>query len=243
MAYRVKSTTNKKSKPRKFLVFSAHPDDLDFGCAGTIATLTAKGNEVAYCIITNGEKGTHKVSQTCEEMIAMREREQRAAGAIVGVSDIHFLRETDGDLEHTAELRRRLIRVMREVKPDVVLSADPGNHLFDSFGRFHRDHRITAEAVFDAIYPATASHAFFPELKQEDLLPHQMQGVWFFGTDRPNMFVDISKTIGKKLAALRAHESQIPDVKKMEERIRTRAKNEGKKKKMRYAETFRRLMF
>jgi LmbE family N-acetylglucosaminyl deacetylase len=176
-------------------------------------------------------------------MMLMREREQRAAGKAVGVHEIIFLRETDGELEHTRELRKRLVRVMREVRPDIVISQDPGNQTFDSFGRFHRDHRITAEVVFDALYPAVGSVGFFPELAQEEVLPHQIEEVWFWGTDKPNMFVDVSKTIDKKIQALRAHKSQIADVKVMEKRIRDRARDAGKQKRMKYAETFRRLMF
>ena len=198
-----------EKRKKKFLVFSAHPDDLDFGCAGTTATLTAKGYEVVYCILTNGEKGTHKVKQTREEMIAMREREQQAAGRVVGVEKVIFLRNTDGDLEHTREVRREVTRVIRQVMPDIVLSMDPANHAFDSFYRFHRDHRVTAEIVFDAIYPGVGSDSFFPELAQEDILPHQIEEVWFYSPEKPNHYVNINAIIGKKIPALARHESQI----------------------------------
>lgn len=232
-----------KKRTKKFLVFSAHPDDLDFGCAGTIATLTKEGNEVVYCILTNGEKGTHKVKQTREEMIAMREREQGAAGEAVGVHKVVFLRNTDGDLEHTKEIRREVTRVIRKERPDIVLSLDPANHNFDNFYRFHRDHRITAEIVFDAIYPGVGSDAFFPELVQEDILPHQIEEVWFYSPEKPNHYINITSTITKKIAALKSHESQIKDMKEMEKRIRGRAREAGKKKGWKYAEAFRRLTF
>lgn len=235
---------------KKFLVFSPHPDDVDFGCSATVARLTSEGNEVIYCVVTNGEKGVHKVYQSKRAMILMREREQRAAARVVGVDEVIFLHEIDGTLENTPALRKLLTRVIREVRPDIVLSQDPGNQLFDSFGRFHRDHRITAEAVFDALYPAVGSLGFFPELVQENILPHQIKEVWFWGTNKPNLFVDISQTIGKKIEALRAHESQIADVKTMQKRIRDRARDAvptgrqaEKKKRMKYAETFRRLTF
>ena len=152
----------KKNSKKKFLVFSPHPDDVDLGCSATIAKLTREGHEVVYCIVTNGEKGVHKINQSKRAMMLMREGEQQAAGRVVGVDLVIFLRQTDGNLEHTKELRRRLVRVMREVRPDIVIAQDPGNQTFDSFGRFHRDHRVTAEAVFDAIYPAVGSHGFFP---------------------------------------------------------------------------------
>ncbi len=233
-----------KTKPtKKFLIFSAHPDDLDFGCAGTTATLTAQGHEVVYCILTNGEKGTHKVKQTKEQMVAMREREQEAAGKVVGVHRVIFLRNTDGDLEHTREVRKQVTRVIRDVRPDIVLSQDPANHAFDNFYKYHRDHRMTAEIVFDAIYPGVGSDSFFPELAQEEVFPHQIEEVWFYSPEKANRYVNITATIGKKIAALNSHESQIPDVKLMEKRIRERARIAGKKKGWKYAETFRRLAF
>lgn len=232
-----------KKLKKKFLVFSPHPDDIDFGCSATVAKLTSEGNKVVYCIVTNGEKGVHKMRQSKRAMMLMREREQAAAGAVVGVKEIIFLREVDGTLENTPALRKRLTRVVREVRPDIVISQDPGNQTFDGFGRFHRDHRITAETVFDALYPAAASPGFFPELTKEHILPHQIEEAWFWGTDKPNLFVDVSKTIGKKIQALCAHESQIKDVEAMEKRMRARARDAGKKKHLKYAETFRRLTF
>ena len=230
-------------KVKKFLVFSAHPDDLDFGCSGTIAKLTTEGNEVVYCILTNGEKGTHKVKQTKKEMVAMREREQEAAGRGVGVNKVIFLRNTDGDLEHTKDVRRQVTRVIRAEKPDIVLSQDPANHSFDNFYRFHRDHRMTAEIVFDAIYPGVGSDSFFPELAQEDILPHQIEEVWFYSPEKPNYFVNITSTITKKIAALKSHESQIKDTQEIEKRLRERAREVGKKKGWKYGESFRRLTF
>lgn len=232
-----------KKQEKKFLVFSAHPDDLDFGCAATTAKLTGEGNEVVYCILTNGEKGTHKWKQTREEMIAMREREQEAAGKVVGVEKVVFLRNTDGDLEHTKEVRREVTRVIRAQKPDIILSQDPANHEFDNFYRFHRDHRITAEIVFDAIYPGVGSDAFFPELAQEDILPHQIEEVWFYGAAKPNHYVNVTKTLAKKIKALACHESQIRDMKEVEKRIKARARETGRKKGWTYGEAFRRLTF
>ncbi|MBI4224927.1 MAG: PIG-L family deacetylase [Candidatus Sungbacteria bacterium] len=235
---------------KKFLVFSAHPDDVDFGCSATVARLTSEGNEVVYCIITNGEKGVHNVRQSKRAMTLMREAEQRTAAKIAGVDEVIFLRQTDGSLENTLALRKMLTRVIREARPDIVLAYDPGNHAFDLFGRFHRDHRITAEAVFDSIYPAAGSLGFFPELAKANIMPHQIEEVWFWGTDKPNLWVDVSKTMDKKIQALRAHESQIKDVKAMEKRMRDRARDAvptgrqaGKKKRIKYVETFRRLTF
>ena len=228
---------------KKILVFSAHPDDLDFGCSGTVAKMTEEGKEVVYCIITNGEKGIQKVNKARGRMIAMRKIEQKKAAKVVGVHKVIFLGETDGDLENTKDVRRKIVKAIREVKPDIIFSFDPANLSFDSFYRFHRDHRMAAEAVFDAMYPAAGSSAFFPELEEAGFLPYQIQGAWFFSSASPNIFIDISKTIDRKIEALRRHEGQIGDMEEMEKRIRARARQEGKRKKMKYAEAFRSLTF
>ena len=228
---------------KKILVFSAHPDDLDFGCSGTVAKMTEEGKEVVYCIITNGEKGIQKVNKARGTMIAMRKIEQKEAAKVVGVHKLIFLGETDGDLENTKDVRRKIVKAIREVKPDIIFSFDPANLSFDSFYRFHRDHRMAAEAVFDAMYPAAGSSAFFPELEEAGFLPYQIQGAWFFSSASPNIFIDISKTIDRKIEALRRHEGQIGDMEEMEKRIRARARQEGKRKKMKYAEAFRSLTF
>lgn len=221
---------------QKFLVFSPHPDDLDFGASGTVAKLTNQGNEVVYCIVTNGEKGTHKVKSSLQEMIRTREKEQKRAAKIVGVKKTIFLRERDGEVENTKQLRRKLVKVLRKTRPDVVLSPDPASLSFDNFYRYHRDHRVVGEAVFDALYPAAGSDAYFPDLSQK---PHSLKEAWFFATDNPNLFINISQTIHKKIQALKAHKSQIKDPKRLEEMILSWAKKIGKKKKIRYAEAFR----
>ncbi|MFH1522860.1 MAG: PIG-L family deacetylase [Patescibacteria group bacterium] len=227
---------------RKFLIFSPHPDDLDFACSGTCAKLISEGNEVVYCIITNGEKGGRKLNQSKKEMIAIREQEQRNAGKVVGVKKVIFLRQADGDLEHTRELRKKITEIIRKVKPNIVISFDPSNNSFDNFYRYHRDHRIAAEVVFDAIYPAVGSEVFFPELMKKNILPHKIDEVWFYAPERPNFFINITKTIDKKIKALKKHKSQIKNIIGLEKRIRDWAKENGKKRRMPYAETFRKVI-
>ena len=173
----------------------------------------------------------------------MREREQEAAGRVVGVHKVIFLRNVDGDLEHTKEVRKQVTRVMRQERPDITLSQDPANNSFSNFYRFNRDHRMAAEIVFDAIYPGVGSDSFFTELAEEDILPHQIEEVWFYSTEKPNHYVDITSTIGQKIDALKSHESQIHDMKEMEKQLRKRARDFGKKKGWKYAEAFRRLTF
>jgi LmbE family N-acetylglucosaminyl deacetylase len=231
---------------RKVLVFSAHPDDLDFGCAGTVAKMTEEGKEVVYCIITDGSKGVQKkehMNMTGREVSAMRAREQKAAAKAVGVSKVLFLGEKDGELENTLNVREKIAKAIRIEKPDIVFVVDPSDCNFESFYRCHRDHRMGAEAVFDAIYPGAGSPAFYPKLGTRGITPHQIKGIWFYGTDKPNIFIDISKTIDKKIEALSRHESQFIDPKDMPKFIKERAKYAGKKRKMKYAEAFRSLTF
>lgn len=224
----------------RVLVFSAHPDDLDFGCSGTIAKWTKKGKEVYYCILTDGCKGKHtKISD--HEIVKIRENEQRNAAKLLGVKDVIFLREKDGELQNTKELRKNLVKVIRQIKPDIVMCFDPANRSFDNFYRFHRDHRISGEIVFDAVYPDAGSDAFFPELTKA-YPPYKIKEAWFYATDKPNVFVDISKTINKKLEALKQHKSQIKDFTQLEERIKSWARDFGKRAELKYAEGFRKIV-
>ncbi len=223
----------------RVLAFSAHPDDLDFGCSGTVAKWTKEGREVYYCILTDGSKGKlTKISDP--KIIEIREKEQKNAAKVIGAKDVVFLREKDGELENTKELRKNLVKVIRKIKPDVVMCFDPANRSFDNFYRFHRDHRISGEVVFDAVYPDAGSDAFFPELTKE-YPPHKIKEAWFYATNNPNVFVDISETIDKKLEALKQHKSQITDFKDIEQRIKSWARKFGKKAKMKYAEGFRKV--
>ena len=228
---------------KKVLIFSGHPDDVDFGCAGATAKMTGEGKEVVYCIITNGEKGIRNVKVSNGDVVSIREKEQKAAAQAAGVSRAIFLDETDGVLENTPEVRKKIVRTIRQERPDIVISFDPANSSFSNFYRFHRDHRMAGEAVFDAVYPAAGSEAFFPELMAEGFMPHQIKGMLFFGSSNPDFFVDITETIARKIDALKCHVSQIKDTKEMEKRIRERARDEGKKIGVEYAEGFRKLMF
>lgn len=223
----------------KFLVISPHPDDLDFGCAGTVAKLTREGNRVEYLIVSDGSKGSNAADFDGKKLAAVRKREQENAARAVGVTRVAFLGEVDGEVENTKRLRKKLVEHIRKSKADVVLTFDPSSLQFESVYRSHRDHRQAAEAVFDAIYPAVGSPAFFPELLKQGLKPHQIEEIWFFASPRPNKVVDITHTIDRKLKALFSHTSQFKDEKELERLIRKRAAAEGRKKSMKYAEAFR----
>jgi LmbE family N-acetylglucosaminyl deacetylase len=223
----------------KVLLISPHPDDVDFGCAGTIAEWTRSGKHIAYVICTSGDKGTDDSHMKAETLIAIREAEQRRAAKTVGVEDVTFLHFKDGELENTREFREVLVRMIRTHRPDAVLTIDPANTRFENPYVSHADHRATALAVFDAIYPAARNRNFFPEQLAEGLTPHAVDKIYFFGTDCPNTWVDITDTIDAKMAALRSHESQVADFEGLEAWIRERFGAVGKERGMTYAESFR----
>lgn len=225
---------------KKFLAISAHPDDVDFYCGGTLATLAEQGNRVEELIISNGSKGTHVVGFSGKSLGQIREKEQRAAAKILGIQEVHFLKEIDGEIENTKDLRRKLVAFIREIQPDIVMSFDPASlGEFEHFELSHRDHRQAGEAVFDALYPAVGNSAFFPELQKQGLGAHTIQEIWFFAASRPNKFVDISETLNLKKEALLCHKSQIRNTSNVKTLIRDNARTMGKKKGMKYAESFR----
>ena len=158
---------------QKFLVISPHPDDLDFGCAGAIAKLTKQGNIVEELIVSDGSKGNHVVGFNGKKLAAIRKKEEEAAAKILGVKKVHFLNEIDGEVENTKSLRKKIVKAVRKIKPDIILSFDPSSLQFESVYRSHRDHRMVAEASFDALYPAIGNSAFFSELIQQGFLPHK----------------------------------------------------------------------
>lgn len=221
----------------KFLVVSPHPDDLDFGCAGTIAKLAREGNEIEELIVTDGSKGGHVVGFDGRKLARVRKKEQKGAAKILGVKTVHFLDEIDGEVENTMRLRKKLVAMIRKIKPDIVISFEPTS-CFEIVYRSHRDHRQVAEAVFDALYPAAGSISFFPELLKQGFKPHQPKELWFFGTEKPNTFVDITETINQKIEALLCHRSQVETM-DLPQEIRARAGKLGKKRNFKYAEAFR----
>ncbi len=204
----------------RILVIVAHPDDVDFGAAGTIATFTDAGLEVSYCIVTNGDAGGSDRSVSRADMAVIRQAEQTAAAKQVGVHDLHFLGYQDGQVEPTLGLRRDLARVIRLLRPDRVLCQSPERN-YQRMGISHPDHRAAGTAALDAIYPDSRNPFAFPELLAEEKLePWTVREVWIAGSQAPNHFVDITETFPRKVAALRAHVSQISDPDGLEEMLR-----------------------
>lgn len=227
----------------KILAIGAHPDDLDFSCAGTTAKLIEEGSEVFYLIVSDGSKGGRDVKSGGKRLAAIRKKEQIEAVRFLGVKNVSFLGLVDGEVENTKSLRKEIVKEVRKIKPDIIFCFDPSNVIFDNPYRFHRDHRQAGEAVFDAVYPASGSPLFFPELLRQGYKPHQIKEFWFFAPSKPNKFIDINSTIEKKLKALALHRSQIENMKEFERRVRDWAKKSGKKSGHKCVEAFRVVKF
>ena len=195
----------------RVLVITAHPDDVDFGAAGTVALWTDAGLEVSYCIVTNGDAGGSDRSVSRAEMVAIRQAEQTAAAKQVGVHDLHFLGYPDGRVEPTIGLRRDLARVIRLLRPDRVVCPSPERN-YVRLGVSHPDHRAVGSAALDAVYPDSRNPFAFPELlNDEGLEAWTVREVWISGSPAPTHYIDITETFGRKIAALRSHASQISD--------------------------------
>jgi LmbE family N-acetylglucosaminyl deacetylase len=225
----------------RILVVAAHPDDVDFGAAGTVARWTEAGIEVSYCIVTNGDAGGSDPSISRTEMAAVRQAEQTAAAKQVGVHDLHFLGYPDGMVEPTLGLRKDLARVIRLLRPDRLVSQSPERNYL-RMGVSHPDHRAVGSATLDAVYPDARNPFAFPELLTEEKLePWKVREVWIAGSPTPTEYVDVTDTFPRKVAALRCHASQISDPDRLEEMLRgwlSRAAAAGGLPEGRLAEAF-----
>jgi LmbE family N-acetylglucosaminyl deacetylase len=202
------------------LVITAHPDDVDFGAAGTIAQWTAAGIEVIYCVVTDGDAGGDDPSISRADMAVLRRAEQTAAAKCVGVHDLRFLGYPDGRVEPTLGLRKDLARVIRQVRPDRVLSPSP-ERMYARIGASHPDHRAVGAAALDAVYPDARNQFAFPDLLADDgLEPWKVREVWLMASPQADRFVDVTDTFDAKIAALRAHASQTGHSDGLDERIR-----------------------
>lgn len=229
--------------PKIVLGVAAHPDDLDFAAAGTIASWTARGAKAYYLILTNGNKGSSDRHADPKELVELRRNEQRAAADILGVSDVFFCDYEDGCLAVSLAVKRDITRIIRTVRPDAVITMDPGM-LYDVERGFinHPDHRAAGQATLDAVYPLARDHLSFPELLQEEgLEPHNVATVLLTNFQQQNCYVDITGTFDKKIEALAAHDSQIPGLKSVEDMMREFAGAMGSKTGVKYAEGFIRI--
>ncbi|MGB7982203.1 MAG: PIG-L deacetylase family protein [Candidatus Nanopelagicales bacterium] len=202
------------------LVVTAHPDDVDFGAGGTVASLVACGVQVTYCIVTDGDAGGFDPSVPRSEIPGIRRAEQRAAAEVLGVRDVRFLGYRDGELTVSHDLRRDITRVIRQVQPQRVLTMSPVRN-WDRIGASHPDHMAAAEATVQAIYPDARNQFAHPTLMTDEGLGEwHVSELWMFGSPTPNTYVDVTDFLPKKLAALRAHASQTEHMTDLETMIR-----------------------
>jgi LmbE family N-acetylglucosaminyl deacetylase len=197
--------------PASALVVMAHPDDIEFGCAGTVARWVAEGATVTYALLTNGAAGSSDPRMTRQRLAELREAEQRAAAKVLGVEEVDFLGYEDGLLEPTLEVRKEVVRLIRRRRPEVVVTTDPTTRYFADRYINHPDHRAAGEVTLAAVIPGADTRLAYPELLEEGLEPVKLTGVWLsMGLD-PNLVVDVGDFVDKKLESLRCHVSQIGD--------------------------------
>lgn len=229
--------------PRNILVLLAHPDDPGFFCGATIARWIKAGHCVKYCLLTYGEKGTKDRNISNEDICRIRQSEQYAAASVLGVENVRFLDYPDGYLIPDLGLRRDITRVIRQERPDILVTCDPQNLYIRDTRLNHPDHRAVGQATLDAVFPAARDHLFFVDLwRKEKLEPHVVNEVWISLPQKPNVVLDVSEFWEIKIQALCEHKSQIGDKKKFEKRMRKRFVEAGENAPPRYEEKFLRLI-
>ena len=222
--------------PQRALLVTPHPDDAESGCGGTVAKWISAGSEIVYVICTNGDKGSGDPTMVSAKLAAIREQEQMEAARVLGVKDVVFLKHPDGTLEDNHQLRSEVVRAIRKHRPETVMCMDP----YRSRAHTHRDHRVSGQVAIDAVCSFAWQPMYFPEqTDDEQLQPHQVREIYLWGSEEPDMYVDISEYIEMKVGALKKHASQINDPGGRGERIKERSKNVGARAGLPYAEAFR----
>lgn len=223
------------------LAVGAHPDDIDIGCAGTLAKYISEGSEVYYLILTDGSKGSEDLKIPTKELIRIRKSEQQKAADLLGVKKVFFLDFIDGELENTPALRKQIVKIIRQIKPNTVICWDPTLYFDEQRSMVnHPDHRTGGEATMDCVYPFARNSRTFPELLEEGLEPHVVEELLIINFSKANYFVDISSVMDKKIEAIKCHKSQFEDIEKFGERIKQMSQLMGQKArpKVNYAEGF-----
>ncbi len=226
------------TKQAQVMVVTPHPDDAEYGVAGTVVRWTRERKDIIYVVCTNGDKGTSDNNMKPEELARIREQEQLAAAKLLGVREVIFLRYPDQTLEDTPEFRKEIVRLIRMYKPETVVTADPYRRYI-----WHRDHRITGRVTLDAIFPYARDVHSYPDLLEQGLQPHKVKEVLLWGSEEPNYRSNITDTFDIKFAALRCHKSQIGNnpSPELEERMRQRHKTMAEGEDYELAEAFHRL--
>lgn len=221
------------------VVISPHPDDAEFGAAGTVANWTRTGKRVVYVVCTKGEKGTTDRSLSSQDLTEIRKQEQKAAAALLGVERLEFLGFPDQALEDTTEFRKEIVRIIRKYRPRTVTTTDPYRRYI-----WHRDHRITGQVVMDAVFPYARDHLAYPDMLAEGLEPHKVRELLFWGAEDVNYRSDITDTFDIKLAALQCHASQVIElgIADLESWLRRRCREMAKDEPFKLAEAFHRVI-
>jgi LmbE family N-acetylglucosaminyl deacetylase len=220
------------------LVIMAHPDYPEFASGATIARLTKEGKKVVYVICTAGDKGSADRTMTPARLVEIRITEQRAAARVLGVEEVIFLGHPDQALEADAQLRKELVKLIRQYRPDLVITHSPYQHYI----WWHRDHRMCGEAAMDAVFPLARDHMAYPDLLAQGLEPHKVNEVWLAGAEDANYKSDISTTFPLKIEAVKCHQSQIgADFIERIDRLKTRACTAAEGEEFFMAEGFRRV--
>jgi LmbE family N-acetylglucosaminyl deacetylase len=228
--------------PQKILVVLAHPDDPEFFCGGTLARWARAGHRIEYYMLTCGDKGYNDWTTTKDispdNLCAVRHKEQSEAAAAIGAKAVHWLDLPDGYLVPDIDLRREVVRVIRRMKPDVLVTCDPQT-LFSMVGINHPDHRAAGQVVLDAAYPAAGNAAYFPELLAEGMEPHMPAEIWCSLPSQPNVTIDITDTWPVKMEALLKHRTQVGDPDKFRGRMLSRHTEDSTDENPRFEERFR----
>ena len=227
-------------RPERILVVAAHPDDADFGVAGTIAGWVRAGSVARLVCCTSGDAGADDAATDPLELARRREGEQRDAAAVVGYDEVVYLHRPDGALENDLALREELVRIIRQFRPDAVVTMDPTVVVVENSFIQHTDHRAAGMAALDAVYPAARNAMAFPNLVlHEGLAPHDVNLIYLYFSERPTDWVDVTSTLDVKLAALGRHVSQLRKPAELEQRIRDWAAEDGAAIGAAAAESFR----
>jgi LmbE family N-acetylglucosaminyl deacetylase len=228
---------------QRILVILAHPDDPEFFCGASVARWIAAEHEVIYCLFTKGAKGSSDPDTDILELTRKRVEEQKAAAELLGVKTVIFLEYEDGELVPSIDVRKSVVKVIRQVQPDIVVGCDPDN-LFPRPGRInHPDHIAAGRIVIEAIFPAAGNPLYFPELQQQGLLPHEVKELWLSSPSKGDILLDVTEFWEKKILALHQHASQIGDVEKFDKRMRSRHTQNSTLEFPRYEEKFKRIIF
>ncbi|MFQ5612697.1 MAG: PIG-L deacetylase family protein [Anaerolineae bacterium] len=230
------------SVPRRAMVIMAHPDDPEFSVGGTIALWTAAGAEITYLILTNGNKGHDDPAMTPERLAVLRQEEQKAAADVLGVRQVLFFDEPDGELVPTLAVRQRVVAEIRRHQPEAIIAPDPTRYFFRDVYINHPDHRAAGEIALAAIFPAAGNRMYHPELLAAGLEPYSVKEVWLANASAPNRWVDITAVFQTKLEAIRCHVSQVREPENLEERLRERSQAIDEYGRTVYREGFHRLV-